>query len=56
MNMFLHKMKLITPDSLLSTNTVGDTGWQRCIGRLKLQVSFRKRATNYRLFCGERDL
>ena len=25
-----------------------DTGWRRCIGCLKLQVSFRKRATNYR--------
>ena len=24
------------------------TGWQRCIGCLKLQVFFRKRATNYR--------
>ena len=24
------------------------TGWRRCIGYLKLQVSFRKRATNYR--------
>jgi len=24
------------------------TGWQRCIGRLKLQVTFRKRATKYR--------
>jgi len=25
------------------------TGWQRCIGCLKLQVIFRKRATNYRV-------
>jgi len=25
-----------------------NTGWRRCIGCLKLQVSFRKRATNYR--------
>ena len=24
------------------------TGWRRCIGCLKLQVIFRKRATNYR--------
>jgi len=27
---------------------VYDTGWRRCIGCLKLQVSFHKRATNYR--------
>jgi len=25
-----------------------DTGWRRCIGCLKLQVSFRKQTTNYR--------
>ena len=25
-----------------------DTGWRRCTRRLKLQVSFRKRATNHR--------
>jgi len=31
-----------------------DTGWQRFIGCLKLQVSFRKRATIHRgLFCGK---
>jgi len=28
-------------------NSVSHTGWRRCIGCLKLQVSFRKRATNY---------
>jgi len=28
--------------------TLWATGWRRCIGCLKLQVSFRKRATNYR--------
>jgi len=27
--------------------SVESTGWQRCIGCLKLQVSFRKRAVNY---------
>ena len=27
--------------------SVSHTGWRRCIGCLKLQVSFRKRATNY---------
>ena len=43
------------------------TGWRRCIGCLKLQVSFRKRTTKYRalfakepriigLFCGKRPL
>jgi len=26
----------------------GGAGWRRCIGCLKLQTSFRKRATNYR--------
>jgi len=25
-----------------------DTEWRRCVGCLKLQVTFRKRATNYR--------
>jgi len=25
-----------------------NTGWRRCVGRLNLQVSFRKRATDYR--------
>ena len=28
--------------------TTSPTGWRKCIGCLKLQVSFRKRATNYR--------
>ena len=28
--------------------TANNTGWQRPIGRLKLQVIFRKKATNYR--------
>jgi len=28
----------------------GATGWLKCIGCLKLQVSFRKRATNYCVF------
>jgi len=27
------------------------TGWRRPIGCLKLQVSFRKKATNYKLYC-----
>ena len=27
-----------------------NTGWRRCIGCLKLQIVFRKRATNYRAF------
>jgi len=30
-----------------------DTGWRRCIGCLKFQVSFRKRATNYRALSQE---
>jgi len=30
-----------------------DTGWRRCIGCLKLQVSFRKRATSYRALLRE---
>ena len=30
-----------------------DTGWQRLIGCLKLQVIFRKRATNYRALLWE---
>jgi len=30
-----------------------DTGWQRCIGCLKLHVSFRKRATAYGFFGGK---
>jgi len=29
------------------------TGWRRCIGCLKLQVIFRKRATNYRALLRE---
>ena len=29
------------------------TGWPRPIGCLKLQVIFRKRATNDRVFCGK---
>jgi len=29
------------------------TGWRRCMGCLTLRVSFRKRATNYRAFCGQ---
>ena len=28
--------------------TTCTTGWRRCIGCLKLQISFRKRATNFR--------
>ena len=28
--------------------TATTTGWRRCIGCLNLQVSFRKRANNYR--------
>ena len=32
------------------------TGWQRPIGCLKLQVIFRKRATNHRAFSAENDL
>jgi len=34
----------------LSFDLAHPTGWQRCKGCLKLQVSFRKRATNYRGF------
>ena len=32
------------------------TGWQRCRGCFKLQVSFRKRATNYRALLRKNDL
>jgi len=31
-------------------------GWRRCIGCLNLQVFFRKRATNYRVFLQENTL
>jgi len=34
-----------TPNAINQTN---DTGWPRLIGSPKLQVIFRKRATNYR--------
>jgi len=33
-----------------------NTGWQRCIGCLQLQVSFRKRATNDMVLFVENDL
>jgi len=36
-----------------ATNSRSSAGWQRCIGCLKLQVSFRKWATNYRAFWRE---
>jgi len=43
--------------SNVSKKTDHDTGWQRYIGCLKLQVYLRRRATNYRallgLFCGK---
>ena len=38
-----------TQTMMQSTLQICCTGWQRCIGCLKLQVSFRKRATNYRV-------
>jgi len=49
--MCMHLQKQHPPPSLQSsyilyTNT--NTGWRRCIGCLRLQVSFRKRTTNYR--------
>jgi len=34
-------------------NRCFDTGWQRPIGCLKLQVVFDKKATNYGAFCGK---
>jgi len=36
-----------------ATSDMHPTGWRRYIGCLKLQVSFRKRATNYRAFLRE---
>jgi len=33
---------------------LGATGWRKCIGRLRFQVSFRRRAPKHiRLFCGK---
>jgi len=33
-----------------------NTGWRKCIGYLKLQVSICKRATNYRALCGNKPV
>ena len=39
-----------------TNNSAPHTGWRRCIGCLKLQVNFRKRATNYRALLRKNDL
>jgi len=46
-SMHLHICSIQTRGDSTSYKT-DDTGWRRCIGCLKLQVFFRKRATNHR--------
>ena len=43
----------LTPIRYVRICEYGYTGWRRCIGCLKLQMSFRKRATNYRALSRE---
>jgi len=42
------KLAVQSNDTLSKVDLSWSTGWWRCLGNLKMQVSFRKRATNYR--------
>jgi len=50
-NVYIHTHSVMHTNFYLYTSYTHinvDTGWRRCVECLKLQVSFRKRATNYR--------